>query len=135
MNTAHIDLPFFTNLLLLLVAARLFGEIFERFKQPAMIGEIIAGIVLGPSLLNLIHRTEEIKVISELGVFLLVILAGLEINIDDILRSLRGRNIIVSILAFFLPILSGFCIGFLFHQPGLTTVFIGLCVAITAEWM
>ena len=78
MNTAHIDLPFFTNLLLLLVAARLFGEIFERFKQPAMIGEIIAGIVLGPSLLNLIHRTEEIKVISELGVFLLVILAGLE---------------------------------------------------------
>lgn len=132
MNTAHIDLPFFTNLLLLLVAARLFGEIFERFKQPAMIGEIIAGIVLGPSLLNLIHRTEEIKVISELGVFLLVILAGLEINIDDILRSLRGRNIIVSILAFFLPILSGFCIGFLFHQPGLTTVFIGLCVAITA---
>lgn len=88
-------MPFFTNLLILLVAARLLGEVLERFRQPAMIGEILAGILLGPSLLNLIHRTEEIKVISELGIFLLVIRAGLEINIDDILRSLKGRNIII----------------------------------------
>ena len=128
----HFELPFFTNLLILLVSARFFGEIFERFKQPAMIGEIIAGIFLGPSLLNLIHRTEEIKVISELGVFLLVILAGLEINIDDILKSLRGRNLLISIMAFFLPILCGFGVGYMFGQEAMTTVFIGLCVAITA---
>jgi Kef-type K+ transport system membrane component KefB len=70
------NLPFFTNLLILLVFARVLGEIFERFKQPAMIGEIIAGIILGPTILNLIHRTDEIKTISELGVFLLVIIAG-----------------------------------------------------------
>lgn len=126
------ELPFFTNLLILLITARFFGEIFERFKQPAMIGEIIAGIILGPSLLNLIHRTEEIKVISELGIFLLVILAGLEINIDDILKSLKGRNIIISIMAFFLPILSGFAVGYFFGQDVMTTIFIGLCVAITA---
>lgn len=44
------ELPFFAALLLLLVLARFFGEIFERMKQPAMIGEIIAGIILGPTL-------------------------------------------------------------------------------------
>lgn len=132
MNEPHFELPFFTNLLILLVTARIFGEIFERFKQPAMIGEIIAGIILGPSLLNLIHRTEDIKVISELGVFLLVIIAGLEIDIDDILKSLRGRNIIISIMAFFVPIGSGIAIGYFFEQDIMTTVFIGLCVAITA---
>jgi hypothetical protein len=82
------ELPFFAALLLLLVLARFFGELFERMKQPAMIGEIIAGIILGPTLLNFIHRTEELKVISDLGVFLLVILAGLEINFDDILCKL-----------------------------------------------
>jgi predicted Kef-type K+ transport protein len=81
------ELPFFAALLLLLVLARFFGELFERMKQPAMIGEIIAGIILGPTLLNFIHRTEELKVISDLGVFLLVILAGLEINFDDILTK------------------------------------------------
>lgn len=128
----HLELPFFTNLLILLVFARLFGEIFERFKQPAMIGEIIAGIVLGPSLLNIIHRTEDIKVISELGVFLLVIIAGLEINIDDIIRSSRGKNFVISVLAFFFPIFCGFLVGHFYGQEIMTSVFIGLCVAITA---
>ncbi|MBK8621386.1 MAG: cation:proton antiporter [Saprospiraceae bacterium] len=132
MEAPHFELPFFTNLLILLVSARFFGEIFERFKQPAMIGEILAGIIVGPSLLNLIHRTEEIKVISELGIFLLVIIAGLEINIDDILKSLKGRNIIISILAFFIPIFSGIAVGYYFDLDIMTTVFIGLCVAITA---
>ncbi len=132
MSEPHFELPFFTNLLILLVTARIFGEIFERFKQPAMIGEIIAGIILGPTILNLIHRTEDIKVISELGIFLLVIIAGLEINIDDILKSLKGRNIIISIMAFFIPIFSGIAVGYIFDQDIMSTVFIGLCVAITA---
>lgn len=131
-NMPHFELPFFTNLLILLVVAKVFGEIFERFKQPAMIGEIIAGIIVGPSLLNIVHRTEDIKVISELGIFLLVIIAGLEINLDDILKSLKGRNIIISLMAFFVPILSGIAVGYYFNKDIMTTVFIGLCVAITA---
>jgi len=132
MESSHQVLPFFTNLLILLVTAKILGEVFERFKQPAMIGEIIAGIILGPSVLSLIHRTEDIKVISELGIFLLVIIAGLEINIDDILKSLKGRNIIISIMAFFIPIFGGIGVGYAFNQDIMTSVFIGLCVAITA---
>jgi Kef-type K+ transport system membrane component KefB len=132
LDIPQFELPFFTNLLILLVAARLLGEIFERFKQPSMIGEIIAGILLGPSLLNIIHRTEDIKVISDLGVFLLVILAGLEINIDDILRSMKGKNIIISILAFFVPLSCGILVGHFFGLQLMTILFIGLCIAITA---
>jgi Kef-type K+ transport system membrane component KefB len=126
------ELPFFTNLLILLVTAKVFGEIFERFKQPAMIGEILAGIILGPSLFGLIHATQDIKVISELGIFLLVILAGLEINIDDILKSLKGKSLIISIMAFFIPLLSGFAVGYFFGLQMMTTMFVGLCIAITA---
>ena len=127
-----LELPFFANLLILLVLARLFGEIMERFKQPAMIGEILAGVLLGPTILNFIHRTEELKVISELGVFLLVIIAGLEIHLDEIVKSMRGRNIVISILAFFIPIISGYLVGSYFGQDVMSTIFIGLCVAITA---
>lgn len=126
------ELPFFTNLLILLVTARIFGEIFERFKQPAMIGEIIAGIILGPTILNLIHRTEDIKVISELGIFLLVIIAGLEIDIDDIIKSIKGKNMVITLMAFFLPIMLGVAVGYLFNRDIMERVFIGLCVAITA---
>lgn len=131
-NVPSLELPFFANLLLLLVLARFFGEIMERFKQPAMIGEILAGVLLGPTLLNFIHRTEELKVISELGVFLLVIIAGLEINLDEIVKSMKGRNIVISVLAFFIPILAGFFVGRYFELDVMSTIFIGLCVAITA---
>ena len=131
-NVPSLELPFFANLLLLLVLARFFGEIMERFKQPAMIGEILAGVLLGPTILNFIHRTEELKVISELGVFLLVIIAGLEINLDEIVKSMKGRNIVISLLAFFIPITSGFFVGRYFELDVMSTIFIGLCVAITA---
>ena len=126
------ELPLFTNLLLLLVLARVLGEVFERLKQPSMIGEILAGILLGPTVLNIIHRTSEINTISELGVFLLVILAGLEINFDDIIKSFKDNTFIISIIAFFVPLLSGFAIGYFFHLEIMTTIFIGLCIAITA---
>lgn len=132
LNLPHFELPFFASLLLLLAVARLFGEIMERLKQPAMIGEIIAGILLGPSVFNFIHRTEELKVISELGVFLLIIIAGLEINIEGILKSMKGRNIVISLLAFFVPFLSGIAVGHLYHLDEMATIFVGLCIAITA---
>jgi len=131
-NLPQFELPFFASLLLLLAVARFFGEIMERIKQPAMIGEIIAGIILGPSILNFIHRTDELKVISELGVFLLIIIAGLEINIEGIVKSLKGRNIIISLLAFFIPFLSGIFVGHLYQLNEMATIFIGLCIAITA---
>lgn len=131
-NLPHFELPFFASLLLLLVVARFFGEIMERLKQPAMIGEILAGIMLGPSIFNFIHRTEELKVISDLGIFLLIIIAGLEINIEGIIRSLKGRSIIISLMAFFVPFLSGFFIGQWFGLNQMATIFVGLCIAITA---
>jgi Kef-type K+ transport system membrane component KefB len=131
-NVPSLELPFFANLLILLVLARLFGEIMERFKQPAMIGEILAGVLLGPTILNFIHRTEDLKVISELGVFLLVIIAGLEIHLEEIIKSMKGRNIIISIAAFFIPFISGYLVGNYFGQDVMSTIFIGLCVAITA---
>ena len=131
-NVPSLELPFFANLLILLVLARLFGEIMERFKQPAMIGEILAGVLLGPTVLNFIHRTEDLKVISELGVFLLVIIAGLEIHLDEIIKSMKGRNIVISISAFFIPLVSGYFVGNYFGQDVMSTIFIGLCVAITA---
>lgn len=131
-NLPQFELPFFASLLLLLAVARFFGEIMERIKQPAMIGEIAAGIILGPTIFNFIHRTEELKVISDLGIFLLIIIAGLEINIEGIIKSIKGRSIIISLMAFFVPFLSGFFVGQWFGLNQMATIFVGLCIAITA---
>ena len=127
-----LHLPFFANLLLLLVLARVLGEVMERFKQPAMIGEILAGVVLGPTVLNVMVRNEELTAISELGVFLLVIIAGLEIDVREIVKTSRGRNLITSLLAFLIPIGSGFAVATAFDLTLVPAIFVGLCVAITA---
>lgn len=132
MSDPNFQLPFFTNLLILLATAKILGVIFEILKQPAMNGEIIAGVLLGPSMLNLIHRTDGITAISDLGVFLLVIIAGLQLSVDEILNSLRSRRLFISIMSFLIPILSGIGVGYYFQQNIMTCFFIGLCLSITA---
>ena len=128
----HYQLPFIVNLLILLLTAKLLGELAERLGQPSMIGEVIAGVILGPSLLNIISSPGEIKVIAELGVFMLIVLAGMEIEVEEIRNSIRGRNIWIALLGFLIPMASGLGIGLIFHFSNTFTIFLGLCIAITA---
>ena len=81
----NFQLPLIFSLLIVLVAAKILGEVAERFGQPSMIGEVVAGMILGPSLLNVIQNTAELKVLAELGVFLLIVMAGLEIELSEML--------------------------------------------------
>jgi Kef-type K+ transport system membrane component KefB len=128
----HYQLPFIVNLLILLLTAKLFGELAERFRQPSMIGEVLAGVILGPSLLNIIPVAGEIKVIAELGVFMLIVLAGMEIEVEEIRKSIKGKNLWIALLGFVVPMLSGIAIGLIFNFTNTFTIFLGLCIAITA---
>lgn len=128
----HSQFPFIVNLLILLLSAKLLGELAERFRQPSMIGEVIAGIILGPSLFNIIPGPGEIKVIAELGVFMLIVLAGMEIEVEEIRNSIRGKNIWIALLGFIIPMVCGILIGLVFHFSNTFTTFLGLCMAITA---
>ena len=103
-HLVHTQLPFIVNLLILLLVAKLLGELAERFRQPSMIGEVMAGVILGPSLLHIIPDAGEIKVIAELGVFMLIVLAGMEIEVEEIRNSIRGKNIWIALLGFIVPL-------------------------------
>jgi Kef-type K+ transport system membrane component KefB len=128
----HTQLPFIVNLLLLLLTAKILGEIAERFRQPAMIGEVLAGVILGPSLFNIIPSAGDIKPIADLGVFLLIFMAGMEIEAGEIRNSIRGKNLWIALLGFIIPLGSGLLVGYLFHFSNVFTIFLGLCIAITA---
>ena len=131
-HLVHTQLPFIVNLLILLLVAKLLGELAERFRQPSMIGEVIAGVILGPSMLHIIPNAGEIKVIAELGVFMLIVLAGMEIEVEEIRNSIRGKNIWIALLGFIVPMASGIGIGLIFNYSYTFTIFLGLCIAITA---
>lgn len=126
------ELPFFLKLLILLLLARVFGEIMEYFGQPALIGEIFAGILAGPSVFNIIHQSEELKIFGQLGIFLLVVRAGLEIRFDEVRKSFFGKNFWIAMMGFFVPISLGLAIGVGFGLDIMVTTFMALCIAITA---
>lgn len=119
-------------LLLLLLLSRTIGEISEYCGQPAMIGEIAAGVLLGPSILGVVHYTAEIQAISEIGVLLLVFLAGMEMELDALWKLFRGRGIWVGVAGFTLPMILGILVGVIFRMDPTRTLFVGLCIAITA---
>lgn len=120
------------SLLLLLLLSRVLGEIASRFGQPAMLGEIAAGILLGPSCLSLVHFGPDIKAIADIGVLLLVFLAGMEMDIRALWSSFTGRGAWVSAAGFVIPLLGGTLLGFAFGMDEMRMAFLGLCVAITA---
>ncbi|TAH50643.1 MAG: cation:proton antiporter [Betaproteobacteria bacterium] len=121
-----------SSLLMLIVAARLLGGLSARLGQPAMVGEILAGVLLGPAVLNIIHPNPSLAGVSELAVFLIILSAGLEIRFSDIFGAMRGRGMLVAVVGFALPFVAGLITGTLFGHDLMRTLFLGLCISITA---
>jgi Kef-type K+ transport system membrane component KefB len=121
----------FVNVVIILVAARLLGEIFQRIGLPSLVGELIAGIIIGPSILSLVLPNESLTVLSDLSVFFLMFLAGLEMDPREIRRA-GLPSCLLSILAFSVPMVSGFIASHLLGLPTIQSLFMGLLLSITA---
>jgi Kef-type K+ transport system membrane component KefB len=118
------------SLAALLLAARLMGEAAQRLGQPAVLGELLAGIILGPSVLGFLDPTNDVVyALSELGVILLLFQIGLHTNLDDIL-AVGAPATIVGIVGVVLPFLGGY---FTADSLGLETMTAVVCgAALTA---
>jgi Kef-type K+ transport system membrane component KefB len=125
-------MPLLTSLLILLVSARLLGGLFAKYRQPAIVGEIVAGILLGPAVLGFVHPTPALQGISDLAMFLVVSAAGLEMNLKDVIKTMRGKGLVIAFLGFFIPFWAGVGVGVAFNLDLMRTIFLGLCISITA---
>jgi Kef-type K+ transport system membrane component KefB len=124
--------PLLTSLLLLIVSARLIGGLFAKYKQPSIVGEMLAGVLLGPAVFNLVEATPPLQGIADLAVFLVVVSAGLEMNFKDVIKAMSGKGLIVAALGFCIPFAAGIGLGLAFQMDAMRTVFLGLCISITA---
>lgn len=116
---------FFLYLLVILLTARLFAELAVRLKSPSVIGELFAGIVIGPSLFGWIEPVEALKLMAEIGIILLLFEVGLSTDIKRLIRT-GTKSTIVAIIGFIAPLLFGFSIGYwLFDLSLLISLFIG----------
>jgi Kef-type K+ transport system membrane component KefB len=116
---------FFLYLLIILLTARIFAELAARLKAPSVIGELMAGVLLGPSLLGWIEPIEAIKLMAEIGIILLLFEVGLETDPKQLARA-GFKSVVVALAGFILPLLLGFGVGYwIFDLSLLTSLFIG----------
>ena len=116
---------FFLYLLIILLTARVFAELATRLQAPSVIGELFAGVVLGPSLLGWIEPVEAIKLMAEIGIILLLFEVGLETDVKRLVRT-GMKSFVVAIAGFVLPLILGFALGYwVFGLSLLVSLFIG----------
>ena len=119
-------------LFIALLAAKLMAELFERLRQPAVIGEVLAGILIGPALLNWVQPTEALEALAEIGVIFLLFTVGLETRPSDIFK-VGGTALGTAILGVVAPFIAGWALLSLW--PGYSwveAIFLGAAMVATS---
>lgn len=99
------------HIAIILIVARLFGEVAAHLQVPAVIGELTAGILLGPTLLAMIEPGGMIRILAEIGIILLLFEIGLETHIGDLVVA-GSKSVVVAVGGFVLPFLSCFIVSY-----------------------
>jgi Kef-type K+ transport system membrane component KefB len=125
------------SMLLVFGSAKLFAEIFERLRQPGIVGEILAGVLIGPHVLGWMAPNDVLRILSDLGVMFLLFRVGLEVKSSELL-GVGGSAFMVALAGVLLPFLLGWGISALWGKASLESIFIGAAmvatsVGITAE--
>ena len=132
-------LQFILALTVIVTFTKVGGYFSVRLKQPAVVGELLAGIALGPTVLNMMqwsmftdqHLGEFIAHLGEFGVILLMLLAGMHLHLEDLVDSSKVAGL-SGTLGVITPLMMGWGICVLFGMPSRTSVFIGLILAATS---
>lgn len=123
---------FLLQLVIILIAARLLGELVARFKVPSVIGELLAGVIFGPSLFNLIEPTPIIKLLAEIGIILLLFEVGIETDFGKLTKT-GSKPFFVAIVGVVAPFVLGFFVSYqIFHLGLLVSLFIGSTLTATS---
>ncbi len=119
------------DILVVLVAAKIAAEIADRINFPAVVAEIAAGILVGPSLLGFVEPNEVIHTLAELGVILLLLEVGLEMDLRD-LRSVGRASLLVAVVGVVVPMATGFGAGIGLGFDGEEALFVGAALTATS---
>ncbi len=96
----------FRDLAIIVIFAKIFGIIARKLKAPQVVGEIIAGLLIGPSILGLVQQTDFLTQMAEIGVVLLMFSAGLETNLKDLMKT-GPIAFLIACSGVFVPLLGG----------------------------
>jgi Kef-type K+ transport system membrane component KefB len=119
------------SLFLMFAAAKVMAELFERLRQPAVVGEILAGVIIGPSILGWVQPSDLISVLAEIGVIFLLFNVGLETKPKAIF-DVGKRAMFVGVMGVLLPFVAGYFIAIAWGGSFAEAMFIGAALVATS---
>ena len=122
---------FLFSLIVIYLSARLLGELAVRIGQSSVLGELLAGVLVGPSLLGLIHPTETLTLLGEIGVMLLLFEVGLESDLQSFLR-VGPSAAVVALIGVAVPFALGYGVAVLLQLTTLQAIFVGATLTATS---
>ena len=123
------------EILVILIAAKAAAELAERIKVPPVLGEIVAGVLIGPSVLGLVEATGPgsgaLRVLAEIGVILLLLEVGMEMDLGE-LRAVGRASSLVAVAGVVVPFVLGAGAAVALGEPGKTAIFLGAALTATS---
>lgn len=121
----------FFAIVILLAGAKLLGALFRKIKQPSLSGEILAGMILGPTLFGIIHISDGLELISTIAIFFVMLFIGLEMNLSEIRKSGKYA-LLISLTSLIIPFFVGYQLSLIFGLDLIQSMFIGLLLSVTS---
>ncbi|PGB04407.1 cation:proton antiporter [Bacillus toyonensis] len=125
------EFEFFFQIALILLSTKLAGDLSVRLGQPSVLGKLIVGIVIGPAVLGWIENSELLTQLSNVGVILLMFMAGLETDLEE-LNANRNSSLAVALGGIVLPFIGGYVSGLVMGMEQGNAVFLGLLLCATS---
>ena len=127
---------FLLDIAIILLSTKLFGLVTKKLHMPQVVGALLAGLILGPAALNILHETDFIEQIASIGVIVLMFTAGLETDINE-LKKTGKVSFLVAIMGVILPLIGGFLVSHFFTDSTggtafLENIFIGIILTATS---
>ena len=122
---------FLIIIIIILAAVKIAGDLSVRLGQPSVFGKLLVGIIVGPSVLGLVHETELLKELAEVGVLLLMFIAGVETDVGEFLKSAKGA-FLAAVLGVLAPLAAGYWISIVFGYDWARALFVGTILVATS---
>lgn len=126
-DASHLPLAIF----IIFSAAKLLSEIFERAGQPGIVGEITAGVLIGPSVLGFVEPSELTTALAELGVMFLLFRVGLEVKASELVR-VGATAMVVALLGVIIPFICGWLLTLWWGFSQIEAIFLGAAMVATS---
>lgn len=127
---------FLLDIAIILLSTKLLGLVTKKLHMPQVVGALLAGLILGPAVFDVLHETEFIQQIASLGVIILMFTAGLETDINE-LKKTGKVSFVVALMGVVIPLVGGVIIAYFFNKEGasnimLENIFIGIILTATS---